>query len=134
MPAQAVLGSRAPCHPHFPEREGELLDLPFSGLQDRDHSHHSSPGSTGHGGQQPTGALHACVPWTVPPLRAGRLHPPLMAHLHSLIGTIARLRPYFCARMCLKETIIIDKEFRACLAFDSPRQKAQSVFVSPAWS
>lgn len=78
-----MLGSREPCRAHFLEREGELLELPLPGLQDRNCSHCSIPG---HSRQQPTGAFHACVPWMVHPLRAGRLHPPLMAHLQGLMG------------------------------------------------
>lgn len=34
MPAQAVLGSRASCQTHFPEREGDSLELPLPGLWD----------------------------------------------------------------------------------------------------
>lgn len=113
MPAQAVLGSRASCQTHFPQREGESLELPLLGL--RDHGLQLPQHPREHRAQQATtaGAFHDCVPWMVHPLRAGRLHPPLMACLQGSIGVIARLCAYFCARMCLKETIIINEQLRA---------------------
>lgn len=110
-------GCRARVSPNSRKREGELLGLLL-------------PGATSAAAVP--GGFNTRIPCTLQPLGAGRWQLALMARLQGLTGMTARQHEYFCARMCLKGPIIIPQQLRASLAFDSPGQKAQSAFVSPA--